>query len=232
MNSHHRTLNIRQDETRRITDIEPQEKRKYRFSIFLNGEFAFGIHQDVLLQSGIAKGDALSQEKIEHILELERRRSAKEKAYRLLAVRPRSEKEMRDRLARSGYTAKDLAWVIEELLRLKLINDVEFAIAFARNRMIGRPCGRYMLRQELQQKGIDDSSIDRAIAEAYKERDEYHVAWQIAAQNKKKQMRLDEDKARKRVGDFLMRRGFGWDIVNDIAEHWDDLTDESDQTLD
>ena len=211
------------DETRLITNIESQEKRKYRFSIFLNGEFAFGIHQDVLLQSGIATGDALSQEKIENILELERRRSAKEKAYRLLSVRPRSEKEMHDRLKRAGYLEKDIAWVMEELLRLKLINDSEFAIAFVRNRMITRPCGHYTLRQELQQKGINDSAIARAIAEAYKEQDEYHVAWQIAAQNKKKQMRLDEDKARKRVSDFLMRRGFGWDIIDDVTEKWDEL---------
>ncbi|MBN1465808.1 RecX family transcriptional regulator [candidate division KSB1 bacterium] len=211
------------DETRLITTIEPQEKRKYRFSIFLNGEFAFGIHQDVLIQSGIARGDALSQEKIERILELERRRSAKEKAYRLLAARPRSRKEMSDRLKRAGYLPKDIEWVLDELVRLKLINDGEFAVAFARSRMISRPCGQYLLRRELQQKGIDEADINKGVEQAYKEQSESDVARQIASQNKKKQMRLDEDKARKRVTDFLLRRGFSWDLVNDVMERWDEL---------
>ena len=215
-------------EKRIITQIQLQEKRKDRFSIFLDTEFAFGLHQDVLLKSGIAKGDALSEEEIEAILELEERRSAKEKAFRLLAVRPRSKKELNDRLKRAGFSQNDIDWVLNDLVRLKLVNDSEFAVLFARNRMATKPCGRFLLQKELQQKGIADSDIARAISAAYEEQKEYDIARQIAAQNKKKQIRLNEDKARKRVADFLMRRGFSWDIVTQILEHWDDL----DQALD
>lgn len=213
------------DETRTITDIQLQEKRKDRFSIFLDGEFAFGIHQDVLLKSGIAKGDVLPEARIQSILQLEGERAAKEKAYRLLAARPRSQKELTDRLKQAGFEQAAIDWVMHDLIRLKLVSDAEFAIMFAKNRMITKPCGRFLLQQELRQKGISEPDIQRAIDTVYSETSEESVARQAAAKNKKKQIRLDEEKAQKRVSDFLLRRGFSWEIVKDVIEHWDELDD-------
>jgi regulatory protein len=213
------------NEKKTITDIQLQQKRKERFSIFLDGEFAFGLHQDVLIKAGIAKGDQLSEKQIENILELEERRAAKEKAYRLLAVRPRSKRELTDRLERAGFAESEIEHVLNDLIRLKLVNDREFAMMFARNRMITKPCGEFLLTQELRQKGIGDADIALAVREAYKDQSEYDFAWQVAAKSKKKQIRLNEEKAQKRVADFLMRRGFHWDIVKDVMEHWDELDD-------
>lgn len=209
-------------DTRTITAIQIQEKRKDRFSIFLDDEFAFGVHQDVLLKAGIAKGDKLAPEQIEAIRQMEQRRGAKEKAFRLLAARPRSVKEMRDRLHQAGFAAPDIDAVVVDLTQLKLLNDAEFALMFARNRMVTKPCGEFLLRRELQQKGIGEADINAAVAEAFQETSEYEVARQLAAKNFRKQKRLDEDKAAKRVADFLMRRGFAWDIVKDVIEHWTD----------
>ena len=63
-------------EMRTVTGIEMQKRDAQRISIFLDGEFAFGLHQDVLLESGIARGDRLSEERIEAILALEQKRRA------------------------------------------------------------------------------------------------------------------------------------------------------------
>ncbi len=211
-------------ESRLITDIKLQEKRKDRFSVFLDDEFAFGIHQDVLLKSGIAKGDHLSQAEIDDILAMENRHSAREKAMRLLAHRARSKKEMRERLALSGYSQQTIDDVMSDLQRLQLVDDAAFAVMFARNRMVVKPVGEFLLRRELQQKGIGEADISRAVQEAYREKSEYQAAWELAIKNKKKQMKLDEEKAKKRVSNFLMRRGFHWDLVKDILEHWDQLS--------
>lgn len=208
---------------RLITDIKLQEKRKDRFSIFLDDEFAFGIHQDVLLNSGIAKGDVISQEKIDAILEMELARSAREKAMRLLSHRARSKKELHDRLKQAGFDDQLAEATIADMERLRLVNDAEFALMFARNRMITKPVGEFLLRRELQQKGIREVDINRAVEEAYRENSEYNVAKELARKNKKKQIRLDEDKAKKRVSDFLMRRGFHWDLVKEVIEQWEYL---------
>ena len=212
-----------EDERSQITDIQIQAKRKDRVSIFLNGEFAFGLHQDVLLKSGIAKGDLLTEREIEEICDLEERRSAKEKAMRLLAHRARSRKELKDRLFRTGFSEKHIEWTLGELDRLNLINDAEFAKMFARDRMLSKPMGEFLLRQELRYKGILDPDIELAIQEAYKEQSESQCARELAVKQKKKQMKLHPEKAQKRVADFLQRRGFHWDITKDIMEQWDSL---------
>ena len=54
---------------KKITAIEIQCKRKNRRSIFLDGEFAFGIDVEVLLRQGLGVGDELSQQQIDDILE-------------------------------------------------------------------------------------------------------------------------------------------------------------------
>ncbi len=90
----------------KITDIRPQQKRHDRLSIIIDDEFAFGIHQDVLLTAGIAAGDELTDEQIAEIKRLEARRAAKEKAIRLLAYRARSRKEIADRLRQPVFKLK------------------------------------------------------------------------------------------------------------------------------
>jgi len=209
--------------SKKITSIEVQAKRKDRYSVFIDDEFAFGIHQDVLLQSGIAKGDEISDEKITEILALEQRKAAKEKALRLLAVRARSRKELTDRLLRAKYSQETVDWVLQELERLGLVDDTQFAVMFARSRMITKPEGSFLLRQELKQKGLTDDIIEKAVAEAYKEKSESQVAWELAQKRKKSLQSVEEIKAKKRLSDFLLRRGFHWDVVNDIIDHWDEI---------
>jgi len=210
-------------ERHKITSIQVQVKRKDRFSVFLDGEFAFGIHQDVLIKSGIAQGDELDSGQIEKILCLEERRAAKEKAMRLLAVRSRSNKEIADRLRQAKFPDDVIDWVIPELERVGLLNDFEFAKMFARSRMITKPVGEFLLRRELKQKGLSEEQIEKGVEEAYAETSEVKVAWTIAAKRKKRYLVLEEMKAKKRLSDFLIRRGFNWEIVKDIIGDWENL---------
>ena len=209
---------------KKITAIEIQCKRKNRRSIFLDGEFAFGIDVEVLLRQGLGVGDELSQQQIDDILEDEQRKGAKDKAFRLLAVRARSEKEIRDRLKQSGFAAPTIDWTIAELKRIQLLNDRDFAQMYARSRMVTHPVGSFLLRRELGAKGVTEVDIEAGVAEAYKETNEADVARNLAALRKKRYLNSDEKKAKKHVSDFLLRRGFGWDVVNEILDSWGELS--------
>lgn len=207
----------------KVTSIQPQKKRKDRFSVFLDGEFAFGLSNDVLLSSGIATGDTLSEEKIKEILDGENRVRAKQKAFRLLAVRAQSRDELRRRLFRDHYSDEIVAWVISELERLGLVDDRAFALMFARSRMITRPEGRFLLERELRQKGINDSDIEFAVDSVFEEYDEGAIAWELAAKRKPQVKHVDEQKAKLRVRDFLFRRGFPPELIHRILSQWDEL---------
>ncbi len=209
----------------KVTDIQVQVKRNNRYSVFLDDEFAFGLDQDVLIKSGIARGDELSTEQINKILELEEKKKAKDKAIRLLAVRARSKKEIHDRLQQAKYSEQVIGWVVSELERLQLLNDSEFAVMFARNRMVTKPVGEFLLKQELKAKGLSEEDIQKGAQAAYVEIPEADYARELAVKTKRKYRNLDEIKARHKTNDFLLRRGFSWDIVNDIMDNWETLTD-------
>lgn len=214
------------DRKHEITAIEVQARNRSRRNIYLDGEFAFGIHQDVLVDLGIGLGDRLSENDVAKILLAEQAKKAKEKALRLLSVRARSEQEMRGRLYDAGFDDGVAEKTIQDLLRIGLLNDREFALSFARSQMVTRPCGEMLLRRELKRKGVPDEFILLAIEEAYGEKSQNEVAHKLAIKKKRQYRTVEETKAKKRTADFLMRRGFSWHIVSDVLDNWQDLGSE------
>jgi len=210
-------------EKRTVTAIEMQKKKVDRISVFLDGEFAFGLHQDVLLECGIAKGDELTAERIEAILALEERRRAKEKALRLLSVRSRSRKELTDRLNQAHYTPAAVESALAEMERLGFLDDAGFAKMWGRNRTATRPAGAFLLRQELRHKGLSDAEVEQGLQAAFQEQSEAEVARALAVRRKKILASLPEEKAQKRLQDFLLRRGFSWEIVSTLLGEWESL---------
>jgi regulatory protein len=205
--------------SRKITKIEIQKKNKNRCSIYLDDEFAFGIDQDGLLKFNLTKGLLLTDEGINQILAYDERRTAKERALRLLAHRDRSEKEIIDRLKLLGYNKEVIAWVLEELQRLKYIDDERFAINFVKTKMLIKPLGEFAIRRELSQKGINENFIDQAVATAFRDKDEFTIAQQLAERQLEKNKNLEQAKRLKKVTDFLLRRGFNWDIIREVIEN-------------
>ncbi|NOZ63106.1 MAG: hypothetical protein GXO74_15755 [Calditrichaeota bacterium] len=215
---------------RTVTQIVVQKKRKNRCSIFLDGEFGFGLHQDVVFKFGLKKGDVLDDEQIEKIIFAEEKKKAFDRAIKILSHRDRSEYEMRRRLLDVGYEEKIVELVMSDLQRLGLIDDKKFARLFARTKMATKPMGKFLLKRELKQKGIAEELIEKTIAEIYREKDEFQVALQLANKKKRQFKSLEEAKAKKKVSDFLARRGFSWDVVSYVLEHWQEIDEEISET--
>lgn len=209
-----------------ITQIVIQKKKKNRCSIFLDEEFGFGLHQDVVFKYGLKKGDLLTDQQIEEILYSEEKKKAKERALNFLSHRDRSEKEIRTKLKDIGFEKKIIDWVVDELKRIKLIDDEKFALHFANTKMITRPMGEFLLKRELNQKGISNELIEQTVEQIYREKDQLTIAVELAKQRKRQFKNIEEAKEKKRVSDFLMRRGFNWDIVSQIFEQWDEIGSE------
>jgi len=208
-----------------ITQIIFQKRNKNRCSIYLDEEFGFGLHLDVALKFGLKKGDILTDEQIEEILFAEDRKKAFERALRILSYRDRSEKEMRTKLSKAGYDEKIINLVVKELKRLQLMDEEKFARNYAKTKMVTRPAGEFLLKRELKQKGISDEIIEETLKEIYQEKDQSQVAVELAKKKKLQLKNVDVKKAKKRMSDFLMRRGFNWEIVSEIIEQWDNLDD-------
>jgi regulatory protein len=85
------------------------------------------------------------------------------KALRLLSYRPRSIREITQRLTKTNADTHTINRVINNLIDQNMLNDQEFARWWVDQRIKFRPRGNYALTQELVQKGIDREIIDSVL---------------------------------------------------------------------
>ncbi len=140
-------------------------------------------------------------------------REAKDYAFKLLSYRPRSIKEIEDRLKKKDYSSRVISEVIKSLKRLKLLDDKEFVRMWLESRIKTRPLGRYRLYQELIQKGIDRDLIEETLGN-YKEGE---LARELVQKKLKGSYRnLDNLTKERRLYGLLKRRGFSSDTIQEV----------------
>lgn len=200
-----------------ITKIERQKRHPQRVNIFVDGEFALGLHENVLVKFGLRKGDALDEQMLETMKRDEEFHRAKEKALRLLGRRARSEKELRDKLREKEFHPDAINKAIESMRTLGLINDLSFAQAYVHDLLLRRPSGKVFLKQKLRAKGIDAETIQQVLDSVEETNDESEIALsaarQILKRYSKSKKRLDNLKKKQLVAANLARRGFNWTTI-------------------
>lgn len=134
--------------------------------------------------------------------------------HRLLSIRLRSEKELKNRLFEKKFDPDTIKSIIEELKNRNLIDDLKFARLWIQSRMDSNPKGNMLLKKELCGKGISSTIIEKALSE--REETEIGVANTIAEKKLKSLKGLPEEKVRKRLFDYLARRGFSFSVIGEI----------------
>jgi regulatory protein len=201
-----------------ITRIGEQRRRKDRVSIFIDGEFAFGLHLSVLAKLNLRKGQRLTKAESRRILFQEEMGVAREKAFAMLAARALSEAELQGKLLGKGFEEIVVSGIADELKASGYIDDASYAASYARNRLKKHPIGARLLRQELWQKGIDETLIDKTISEVFSDFKEEDLAREVIDKRASRYHKLSEPKRRKRLYDLLLRRGFDWEIARETLE--------------
>ncbi len=204
------------DSAKKITKIERQERNRSRYSIFLDGEYAFGLDEEIVFDGKIALDQILREEKIAELLLADERKRAKTKAFRFLSIRDHSERELAEKLRRSGFTNDIVRVLVEELRERRYLNDETFAKSFARSKIVRKPIGRRGMTDELKRKGIAESILESTLDSVYSEFDEMDLARRLAEKKIHLLKNDDRMKVKKSLSDFLMRRGFGWEIVEEV----------------
>ena len=82
----------------KITLLQRQKKNRHRVSVYLDGEFAFGLNDESVFRFGLRKGMELDAERQREIELYDQRVQAKRIAERYVAARMRSVQEVRKRL--------------------------------------------------------------------------------------------------------------------------------------
>lgn len=210
-----------------VTAIQPQRRRGgKRVNVFLDGRYAFSLDQEVAL--GLRVGQPVPPSLQAGLLGQDAVQKALDAALAFLGHRPRSEQEIRRRLARSEVPGEVVERVVARLREHGLVDDQAFARYWLEQRQTFRPRGARLLRAELRQKGVDAETAGAVAEELAGTADEDAVR---AARKKAQQLAsqgCDQRTFRERLGQFLGRRGFGWDVISPTVDRlWDEVRGES-----
>jgi regulatory protein len=128
-------------------------------------------------------------------------------ALRFLKIRPRSVKELEVKLKDKGFAASDIAEAVEYCRQSRLLDDRAFTVAWVQYRL-ARPFGFQRIIRELKEKGVQESIIAQAVGRAKEGFSEEEAACALARRRAGRLSGIDPVKRKKRVLDFLIRRGF------------------------
>ncbi len=202
-----------------ITSLERQRRRR-RVNVYVDGRFALALALGLAQEKGLHSGMTVSEAELQALREEDERQSAYEAALRLLSYRPRSEKEMRMRLGRRGVPPALVDETVERLRRAHYLDDGAFAQFWTESRDRVSPRSRGLIRRELLFKGIDAETA----ASTVEGLDDEGAAYRAAAKRLHALEGLDYDVFRRRLGGFLTRRGFGYDVVRRTLERcWSEM---------
>lgn len=209
----------------RIEKISPLKYKKPYFSVFFDDGQSFRIHQDLVGQYALAENLELNGEKISEIQSAAEKKEATEYAYLFLSYRGRSEKEMRERLKRKGFSEPTADQVIQTLKSQSLINDVELAKNLTDSRFKNRLWGRSRVRQDLVKKGIEPKMAEEVSREIESQMpedlaDEDERAYRLLMKRKEQIKSLDVRTQHRRLFGYLARRGFSFDVIEKVLSRY------------
>lgn len=210
-----------------LTRLEPRANG-HRFRLYVDDEETSRVEiaADLLLRSGLARGDDVTEPRLTALAEEDEEYRAREAALSLLSHRARARVELRRRLQRKDFSEPAIDRVMAWLEERNYVDDRAFAEAFVRDRLRLRPRGRLGLIQELRRKGVSGTVAETVIEEVMESEnvDERDLARQSAdawaRKNRSALRKATASKdgrvgARRRLYGHLARRGFTGEAVRD-----------------
>ena len=202
----------------KITALEPQKRRPDRVNLYLDDQFAFGLSR--IVAGWLQVGQELSDGKVAALRAEETREQAQQQALLLISYRPRSADEVRQNPRKHEYAETVIETVVARLQEAGLIDDLRFAQTWVENRAAFRPRSQRALQMELRRKGVAEDVIERALEDA----DDDGAALQAGRQKARRFAALEWQDFRRKLGEFLARRGFGYDVIAPtVRQVWDEL---------
>lgn len=209
-----------------ITAIRFQKRDKDRVNLFLDGAYAFPL--PAVVAADLRIGQRLSEREIGTLKEADLHSRGYNRALRFLAVRPRSQAEVRRNLEafrpREGRRLSEaqIESIIARLHEQEFLDDRAFARFWVEQRNRFRPVAPRALRYEMRLKGVDDSVAEEIIDEM----SDAASACEAAARSRLYRWREETDpmQFRRKMASFLQRRGFGWDVAGEVVDRiWQEL---------
>ena len=136
------------------------------------------------------------------------------RAVKLLAAKPRSAAELRERLLEKSWTNTEIVdGVIEKLKEYKFVDDRQFAGDLALSKLRQKPQGKRRLQQSLSQKKLDKEIVEAALRSAFEKMPETELIDSAIAKRLRLKGKPKTREETKKFYDHLLRQGFSFDLI-------------------
>lgn len=194
----------------KITDIKKQLKNKNRYSVYVEGEFAFGLDEIDMLYYKLLNASEISEEKYNHIKENVVFNKARDAAVKFIGFKARTKKEVENKLKEKDFSEDIILRVINLMEKYGYIDDYSYAGSFLRDKFNLKGFGIKRIEYELKLKGVDNNIIQQVIEE--NNIDEVGKAVSLVHKKYEEFSSLDF-KEKKKVYYFLSRKGFSFSVI-------------------
>jgi len=202
-----------------ITSIVRRNTHPSAVEIHLDGEFRCLLPESIANEEGLFTGMEIDDDRIAALEASGVEASVREAALRLLGHRARSRAELRKRLIGRKYPPPAVEACIERLAAAGLLDDERFAQDVVTDRLRHKPKGRSGLRRDLLVKGIDPATAERVVRQVVTDEGETELSLARAAARKFRSRPGEPPPAtRRRLGQFLQRRGFSSESITAVVE--------------
>lgn len=196
-----------------VTAVEAQKKGAF---VTVNETERLWFSRDAWLERSYEAGESVDLDELKKWLLPRQYTEALNAAVRLLAVRSRSVREVRDRLVERGYMDDTIEMALYKLEKNDLLNDERFAEEWARERS-HRQLGKRRIIMELREKGVASDTAERAVS-ALDEEDCESAGVALAEKLLRRYDGYEPREAMNKIMAAMARRGYGFDESRSAVE--------------
>ncbi len=151
-----------------------------------------------------------------------------QKARRLgmdyLAGADRAAQQVRQKLHKAGFSGEVVEQVIAEFAEKRWLDDEGFARRWVESRLEKKPAGARRFAQELRGRGIEPEIVERVLGEFAGQLDAEGAMAGLLRRQQGRWAGLEEERARRRMLDFLRRRGYDEEgAVRAVEQVWKEM---------
>lgn len=195
-------------------------KKNDRYATILFQEARLVLPIDLIYETGLRKGDQITEERFQELLFRDTFYRIRESALRLLARRAHSIYELRRKLTAKKFPTEQVAPVLDDLEQCGFLNDTEFAKSFIEEKILEGKSGTAKIRNGLRAKGVSKDIVDELLSVAISPEEQYDAAMSVGKRKLKVlfSRHMPEQKVMQSLYSFLLGRGFPHDLIRDVIK--------------
>ncbi len=203
-----------------LTKIEQQIKNKDKINIYINNNYSFSCHAEIVLKHKLEEGMKIDKNNLLKLIKENNKKHAFQLGLHYLSFKPRTKYEVSTYLMKKGYEDTVIDGVLEKLSYYKYIDDKQYATDYISNAIKAKKKSANTIKSELTKKGIPLEIIEDCIS-IFSYDINLEIAKKISSKYFYQKSNLPYKQLKNKLSQLLIRKGFTLEIVNACLNYLD-----------